>query len=409
LEQLGYLLKSGPANYVISNRFLREWLVQDLWQECEEEMVTRLSQGMDDSTHHKAAGWRRRPATAFEDTGGKSHGSVTWLHVSDLHYRSSQDYNIGVVEKALLADVALMVTERSLVPDFVAVSGDLAYSAQAEQYAWIERFMDRLMTVARVTNRECLLVVPGNHDVDREAIDPILAKGILQHLTSGDAVSEFLGPDRDRSHAFAKFAAYRRFFNRLFNGIAHFDEENYFWARRLRIGRRAIGVLGLNSAWMSGFNKGADGAVDDHGRLIVGERQVDDAIARLEQCGGADIWIALMHHPLGYLNDAFDAGPVESLLRKRCDFILRGHLHRANMIQEFSLEGETVIIPAGACYDRRDRPGNGYNFVHLDFETSVGTIHLRRYSDRRREWLPDVEATGENRRGQLDFRLPRRR
>jgi hypothetical protein len=221
-------------------------------------------------------------------------------------------------------------------------------------------------------------------------------------------VSRFLDPDYDRSHYFAKFTPYGDFFNRYFAGITRFDAENYFWTRRFNVGHSTVGILGLNSAWMSGFNKNAQGEVDDYGKLIVGERQVDEAAKRLEEAGDADIWLALLHHPCSALNQDFDAIPVERLLKRRCDFFLRGHLHNADVNQALSLEGETVIIPAGACYDRRDRLTNGYNFVRLDLSADTGTVYLRRYSERRREWLPDMDATGEERGGQVEFALPTR-
>lgn len=336
----------------------------------------------------------------------RSSESLTWLHLSDLHYRGSEDYNVSVVKHALLSDIKYMVDNKGLRPDFVVFTGDLAFSGQPDQYEWVEAFLDQLLVTAGIVSRDRLFVVPGNHDIDRTAIDPIIASGTLSTLNSRDKVSEFLDPKRERTHVFTKFRHYQDFFNRFFGNITQFNERDYFWVRRFLVKQRSVGILGLNSAWMSSFRKNAQEEYSDDGILLVGERQIDEAMRRLDSEGNSDIVLAILHHPFSSLNPAFDASAARRLLHRSCDFILRGHLHESGLSQEDTLEGQTIIIPAGACYDRRDRPTSGYNFVRLDFDNNKGHIYLRRYSERSREWQPDLDATGKQSVGEAEFNLP---
>ena len=332
--------------------------------------------------------------------------SITWLHISDLHYRDTQSYHIEVVEKALIRDLKRMIT-KGLLPDFVVFTGDLAFSGQADQYNWVEGFLDRLLSTCQITDRSRLFIVPGNHDIDRSRIDSITASGALKTLTSAEAVSEFLGPkgSGSRSAVFAKFGPYWEFFNRYFKDIARADHNDYFWTRRVRLGQHVIGLLGLNSAWMSGFNRMQTLKLSTRGVLIVGERQVWEALRKIDDEGGADLVVALLHHPLDNLTDAFDKQIVQSMLRRHCDFILHGHLHHPDVLSVSALDGETYLIPAGACYDSPSLP-TGYNFVQLNLTTIEthgvkeskaveGRAVLRRYSKRQEEWVPDIDATGE--------------
>ncbi len=118
------------------------------------------------------------------------------------------------------------------------------------------------------------------------------------------------------------------------------------------------------------------------------------------------IRIAVLHHPFDWLTD-FDRDRVENSLIQNCHFILCGHLHKPNVIVQRGIAGASVIIPAGASYDRRIAPNpryaNSYNFVHLDFETEQGTIYLRRWSDPRGRWIEDVDSCTD---GVFQFPFP---
>jgi len=359
-----------------------------------------------------------------ESGRGLDTTTITWLHLSDLHHRrpSSRQNRIHlrnskVVLEKLLEDIQRLIRDDGLQPDFIVFTGDIAYSGHPDEYRQVNAsddfdraadFFDRLLQTTNLS-RQRLFVVPGNHDVNWKAIEdaPVIADGCVTRLRNRDAVTDFLAPENesDRSAAFRKFRHYAEFIRRYFEGALSFDKEEYFYVKHLSLYRR-VAILGLNSAWMSGFAI-KDGEAQDRHNLLVGELQVRDA---LEQAEDAEIRIALLHHPFDWLQD-FDRQAVKPLLLNGCDFILRGHQHQSGIVQLKSPDGTTLVIPAGACYNRREyRKGddgyNGYNFVHLDFSADKGTIFWRRYDDRRGgRWAADTGLFDKARLGKYEFDL----
>jgi 3',5'-cyclic AMP phosphodiesterase CpdA len=55
--------------------------------------------------------------------------SVTILHLSDLHYSTSQSGNISIIRNALTEDL-IRLYQRSVTPDIVILSGDLVLTGE---------------------------------------------------------------------------------------------------------------------------------------------------------------------------------------------------------------------------------------------------------------------------------------
>ncbi len=137
--------------------------------------------------------------------------TITWLHLSDLHFRAGEQWDEDVVLRNLLKDVRQRIAEDGLRPDLVAVSGDVAFCGAAEEYVLAGQFFDELLGATEpALPKDRLLVVPGNHDVDRRAITRG-AEAIVSSLDSRQAVNEVLATAEDRRLVFRKFAAYAGF------------------------------------------------------------------------------------------------------------------------------------------------------------------------------------------------------
>jgi len=295
---------------------------------------------------------------------------ITWLHLSDLHFRESQEYNENIVLKALLTDVTECISRDSLQPDFVTISGDIAHASRSREYMLAEAFLKDLLQITSLS-RDRLFVVPGNHDVDRnEIVNSTFATRAAEILSSRVAVNSFLSNLTERELVFQRFHNYKKFIQDFFAECRPFDQEQYFYVKSVEVYEWSIAILGLNSAWLAGSDI-------DRNRLILGEQQVRSA---LEVARGADVVIGVMHHPLDWLQE-FDRRDVEAMLRSGCDFILHGHMHQVDVLQTLAPASSVVTIAAGACYETRDYP-NTYNFVRFDPTTHSGRVYLRVYSDR---------------------------
>jgi predicted MPP superfamily phosphohydrolase len=326
--------------------------------------------------------------------GRKSAFTVTWLHLSDLHFRVSSTYDSNIVLEAMLRDVAKRIRDDHLQPDFIIISGDIAFAGRPEEYALAQRFLDDLLETTGLP-KKCLFLVPGNHDVDRSIISP-LAAGATAILNNRGAVNDFLVSAADRALVFQRFHNYQHFVSGYL-GKQHlsFNDEHYFYVRCVEVASLQVAILGLNSAWLSASDS-------DRNQLVLGERQVRTALG---QAGDADLRIAVMHHPFDWLRD-FDRADVEPLLRYDCDYILHGHMHQIGLLQARAPDNEVMVIAAGACYETRQYP-NSYNYVQLDRNTCKGMAYLRMYSGRQGGfWTKDMQNYRNVEDGTYTFPLP---
>jgi len=336
--------------------------------------------------------------------------TITWLHLSDLHFKSGTEaerFNRRTVLEALWNDIRTQI-HSGLKPDFIIFSGDVAYHGKKSEFdSAAKDFFDPLLEITSLS-KDRLFIVPGNHDIDRKEITPAVREGMLAQLDDRDRINQFLSQkqNEERIIAFKKFSAYAKFIQSYFEGHLTFGDEDYFYTKTILIQGYKLAILGLNSAWMCGYGKDYKGEIFDLDHLLIGEWQLERALEKTKE---ADWRIAVVHHPITWLNEN-DHLQIRRRLEAKCNFILHGHLHRAEVYDTRSLSGHTVYIPCGAVYASRDYP-NGYNFVNINLDSLKGKVYLRKYNDngpRGPEWIKDIDSTGEENNGTVDFNFSRK-
>ncbi|MGI8631302.1 MAG: tetratricopeptide repeat protein [Solirubrobacterales bacterium] len=298
--------------------------------------------------------------------------SLTWLHVSDFHLRAGDDYDRDVVLRALVAAVADQVHD-GRPADLIVATGDVARSGKAAEYAAATRFFDALLSAAGL-GRDRLIVVPGNHDVDRP-----LGTGLARTLGSREEADAYFDPDLPKPHIAQKLGAFAGWYDEYFKGIRTFPRSSTCYPVELfELGGVRLAVLAINSALFC-----QDGA--DHAKLLVGRRCLDAALGELG-AGDADLRMALMHHPLDWLSD-IERSNVKSSLGRAVDVFLTGHLHDMGAETVASTTGTTLFLAAGAAYQTREWP-NRAMYVRFDGD-SLDVLPIR-YEDSPTEiWTVD--------------------
>lgn len=307
---------------------------------------------------------------------------ITWLHLSDLHVSTSVDSEWKAERSAILSDIRDHQTSAGaelpnragcmLRPDVIFVTGDLAWSGKTEEYQEVEDFLRELLEITQLTP-ERLFVVPGNHDVDRSAVegngyhtaavrmlaDPSLNPQALNNIAKGFWPLE--GP------LLAKFDAYTRSQKRL--GVKYGSNTSY--SVSLEIGGAQIEVLGLNSAWTS-FEKDED----TRRVLMLGLPQIDE---RLSSRNAPALRIGLMHHPRDTLHNADAASALDKLLLNNTCVLLTGHMHDQRIVYEHEPEREHVRFAAGAVYADQSRwSQHAYSYGICDLASGEVTAYMRR-------------------------------
>ncbi|MBX7224196.1 MAG: tetratricopeptide repeat protein [Blastocatellia bacterium] len=309
-------------------------------------------------------------------------GVLTWLHLSDIHFKADLP-NQRMVLNRLLDDIRTCRETEGWAPDMVFITGDIAWAGAGEEYTdHAARFLDRLLAAAAVA-KEQVFVIPGNHDVDRNAVTGMM-KGFQNDLlkAGGANLAEFLTKKNhaaDRVALFQRQHAYRVFVEQhLPHCVPQVEPGCYTCCVKVPVGLpfERLWVLGLNTAWLACQD-------EEHGKLLLGRTQLDRAFDPLEQSGNPsrDFVVALTHHPLGWLKE-WDSHECKPQLASRCDFHLSGHLHD----HEFNLTGTTgpqrvTSIAAGSAYGGSDYY-NGYHFLRLDFQRQEGHALVRRFEPR---------------------------
>lgn len=281
--------------------------------------------------------------------------AVTWLHISDFHFRESEERPRKAVLSAMLEDITRRC-ETGLVVDFVLVTGDLAFSGQDSEYHLVEEFFGHL-SVAIGLQCEMMFCVPGNHDVQRTR-HKTLFDGARQKLQSENDVYAFLADAEERKTLLLRQEVFSRFQERLFAKQERTQtDDGLGYVSVLEIEDLRIAIIGLNSAWLS------EGGDTDERQLVLGENQVMDAIA-IALGARPHVIVGMQHHPFDYLK-RFDQQATQHRLEDACHLFHCGHLHQPDATQAVTRSGKCLALSAGASFESRAFH-NAYSVITLD-------------------------------------------
>lgn len=283
---------------------------------------------------------------------------LRWLHISDLHLRSSGDtFSQSVAMAALVEDVKTRLAGSP--PAFVVVTGDVAFSGRSEEYAVAEAVFENLSDAVGLPPSR-FYFVPGNHDVDRTR-SRLHHVGACADVQSEADVDRILGAVEDVGPLIERQRAFWDFVGRLTDGQARQSTPSglgYFAA--LEIDGVVLGLIAMNSAWLSG----RDG---EETRLLIGERQIIEALA-LSKGVRPVLQIALAHHPVEWLFE-WDQQICRRRLLAACEIFHRGHLHDPDV--------SVSAAPEAPCLTRFY--GNAYNLIDLDLGTGSVSVQVFLY------------------------------
>lgn len=281
---------------------------------------------------------------------------IRWLHLSDLHLGCRGEDLWWQVEEELRPSVRAMAQSLG-PPDLILFSGDLTNRGAAEEFAGVDRFLDKLLGWLRdegATVDPLILPVPGNHDLQRPQGRKAFEYRVLDRYGQGAddedvrLVDEELWDQRKASFLNPLFKAYRAWLQRRILpelerrkvAVHRSHIPGDFWVELEIDGAFPLGLIALNSTWQQ-YQGG-----DFERRLLLPTRQFQ---ATLPAAGGASPLEALkrcerrllmMHHPPGWFSErgraVFDG---EIYPPGRFDLCLHGHLHKGRT--------ETVLISGG--------------------------------------------------------------
>lgn len=306
---------------------------------------------------------------------------LAWLHISDFHFvAEGDDFSQRVATQALLDDVQGRIRP-GLDPGFVVVTGDVAQSGQPAQYELARQFLTELASRLKLPH-ERFFFVPGNHDVDR-ASQTLAFVGACQSLTSQAAVDRVLGQPDNIGSLIDRQTAFRDFVDSFTAGQARQPtDDGLGYVATLDIDGFMVCIVGLNSAWLSG----RDG---EEMRLLIGERQMINALALAEDAG-AQLQIALAHHPVSWLYE-WDQASCNQRVLPQVDFFHRGHLHHEEISLASLPTRPCLMVAAGSGHATRFY-ANSYNLIELDLGAGGCVVRPFRFDPTAGRYEPASEV-----------------
>lgn len=279
---------------------------------------------------------------------------LTLLHLTDLHSRDAEITEFRLRRDAMLKDLRQL----HVAPQILLVSGDIAFSGEISQYEIAQKeFFGPLLNVLKI-NRKHVVVIPGNHDIERNVIDPLVRDGVTARLGDTETAQTLLG---HKTWILPQQAQYIQFLSCLRGTTFEFP----FHAQVVRLDRISIGIAAFDSAWLC-FGD------DCRNRIFLTRRQVNELA---EQVKGCALKIALIHHPLTWFHPS-EQEIVQQDLRANFDVILTGHLHEAVSVGRITPSTACLEITAPSFF-AGSAPGrsDGYNIYSID--PVAGTLRAR--------------------------------
>jgi hypothetical protein len=316
------------------------------------------------------------------------------LHLSDLHAKAEEDedyFGKKRVVESLLRDLREQTAEKSV--DLIVFSGDLAFDGTQAALA-----AGRSMLLEPIRNMFAdapFVLVPGNHDVDREQIEDVEELGLQAALDSREAVQKRLADSAHAAAARKRLSAWDQFVSDWETKAESVRLHPYGSSFVLNCNGLAISVGAFDTAWRS------QGGAADRGRLLLG---ADSVSPFLDSAADADICVAVFHHPISWLA-GFDGEAVDRMLQGSKALVLTGHEHAADPKLEQTAKGAALYCACPSTYADVGHP-NGYAIIDVDVRGGQTSIDLRKWQPDGDRFGIDVETAGDTGRVQFQWPIP---
>ncbi len=334
------------------------------------EQYENLSNGRSRFGNGEVPAERRQAAVAAQ--GELDRRPIRIAHLSDFHFDASTAWDADYI----LDGLARLIGSDMERLDLVVVTGDIARFGKDAEYEQARRWIEERLLPAAQIDSSRLLVVPGNHDVDRSLVGRMEQAFQEQLFNAGgssrdEMIQETLADDARANLLFRRFDAYAAFLERL--GQSHVRP---WWIKKFEIDGVDLRIAGVCTSWCSYRD-------DEQGRLLVGLPQVSELLGSTSAEGGS-VHVALMHHPLEWMYDGDKSS--RRRLEKWSHLHLRGHLHDEDAV-EYSTRGteKRVTVAAGSAYQGSEYT-NGVQLLEVYANGGFCDVTPFRCTNREQGW-----------------------
>lgn len=261
---------------------------------------------------------------------------MRFLHISDLHFGFDKTEAAVAKRKNYINNLyekIKAVSSQGL--DYIFITGDIGWHALESDYIEADTFIRKLMTICNVNEKQVFLC-PGNHDVDRKAIED------KQFPQNQSEANKWLSIERFKF--LTGFENYISFCNKLGLSPYKIGKTNSYLLGTLST--KDINVVCLNSAWYAQSDEVAN-------KMWIGSDflqiiKADESIDKKKPT------ISIVHHPHDkwHEQETHNYASNVNVFNELCsisDIVLSGHTHETKSI--LSYQNGACITGTGAMYD----------------------------------------------------------
>lgn len=317
--------------------------------------------------------------------------TVSIMHISDLHRSRDSHVSNSSLLSSLLNDIERYSSEtpKIIIPNVIIVSGDIIRGSVSkdnseieiqDQYNEASKFLNNLVTEVLEEDKERIIIVPGNHDIDwytsKQSMNLIVDDQIKD---SEGRLKSGVFEDTINTHSDMRWSWSDLKFYKVVNKVLYekrlkyfIDFYNSFYENKrtyslvtaeqfdvFDMPELGISVVGFNSCYNSDHLNKAGAIHPD----CIAESNI--AMKKLKRKGR--LLLAVWHHNtkgMPYSNDYIDSSFLKNLIDSDIKLGFHGHQHKTEIIHEennvFEQKNITVFSSGTLCGGPKELP-TGYN------------------------------------------------
>lgn len=313
---------------------------------------------------------------------------IKWLHLSDIHFNYT-NYDSELLRKDFIERILELSKCESFTHLFL--SGDILYRNGQPDSETIS-FLEQLIASMSLS-KECVVIVPGNHDHDRK-----VSKTLLSSLFEGKKEDQLLstidGIDGTTVQSLLNaFNNYNDCISAFLGEQSHLD----FSSPHTINNRKGINIVQLNTAWL-------DYSSDETSKRFIGSYQLQKSLdkneALLKQPEALNI--AIGHHPLEELVEEERNRVLDLFSRYNIGLYFCGHRHQP-AINSFREKDVLEIVCPGGYKDGYSEGGYVWGIIDTDCDFYKAEV----YNWNDGSWSIESKLAGTDEYGNYYFHTKR--
>lgn len=315
------------------------------------------------------------------------------IHISDFHFdgNTQQDWE-SYTKKALIEAIKAQQPACPVNDTFIICSGDMINKAGADSGGVLNalnRFNEKVIQPildATGLASDHFIILPGNHEVDRNADEDTHAEGLRAMIVKKGAtkINEYTRALLDGDYKDSlRIKEYNNFVAEFYKDKDNIQISTLGVTFTFNTTEGKLGIAAFNSVW------NCYDAEDFERGLAIGEPQYQFCKKNLEDC---DIKIATVHHPLDWLK--FEKSTIRNWFYADFQFLYVGHVHESESFYKSTVFG-SLLVNVAPSYTNDIRSNycgalaNGFSIIDYTNSNREFACFYYKYNHKERKYLPN--------------------